>query len=547
MDNYNLLNLIIKFLSLKDIINLSLVNKNLQISLNNKRNHFVNFLWKEQCDNDFYNNETREKIIDVNFISLNNIYFFDWKNLYKKLEENKKKYPDEKIVKTLYEIMKLHSYLPKIRKSIPYIENNFFSKHQIFFLDKKNINLQKINVTQYLNEKVNNEEYKEILIKIFTYQNLKNYKIKKINNPEIQFIIYLYQTIYLYSILNYEYIISINQNEKIFLNEYIERYNDFIDIALILEEKYKNINDSLNLLYNLDNISDFSIYNMIYNIWYNEVYLKLIYNINNSVDLILNNFLSGEFKSKEEISTNITYLNIYDDEIRDNLSLINDIANSILDFSIDKKNVMFINHTHLKVNICYELYEKNILSIIEKFINDEIISSLNWKDNFLKLLNILFSQEEENEFYTEEKNIKIISRTKYFLLNKIINFIIPFIKKELDDKFLSFLNNLENIEIRNNNKGDFLKASKLVINKVKNEINDVKRYLYNIMIEKNYYKNNINNIISYFLFNNGKSIIDFIIQICVIYYNTLEKMENLNQIIVKIISKAFVCQLPKNG
>lgn len=208
---------------------------------------------------------------------------------------------------------------------------------------------------------------------------------------------------------------------------------------------------------------------------------------------------------------------------------------------------MFINHTHLKVNICYELYEKNILSIIEKFINDEIISSLNWKDNFLKLLNILFSQEEENEFYTEEKNIKIISRTKYFLLNKIINFIIPFIKKELDEKFLSFLNNLENIEIRNNNKGDFLKASKLVINKVKNEINDVKRYLYNIMIEKNYYKNNINNIISYFLFNNGKSIIDFIIQICVIYYNTLEKMENLNQIIVKIISKAFVCQLPKNG
>ena len=85
MDNNNLLNLIIKFLPLKDIINLSLVNKNLQNSLNNKRNHFVNFLWKEQCDNDFYNNETREKIIDINLISLNNIYFFNWKNLYKKI------------------------------------------------------------------------------------------------------------------------------------------------------------------------------------------------------------------------------------------------------------------------------------------------------------------------------------------------------------------------------------------------------------------------------------------------------------------------------
>ena len=53
MNNENLLRIIIEFIPLKDVINLSLVNRNLNILLNNETNHFVNNLWKEQCDNDF--------------------------------------------------------------------------------------------------------------------------------------------------------------------------------------------------------------------------------------------------------------------------------------------------------------------------------------------------------------------------------------------------------------------------------------------------------------------------------------------------------------
>ena len=545
MNNQNLIELIIKFLHLKDIIQLSFVNKFLKVLLDNKQILYINDLWREKCDDEFYNNEISEKITDKNVFSNDNINFFNWKDLYKQFVNNKNKFKIGKISNDIYKIMKLHLFMPKIRKSVPYIENQFFSKHQIFFLDFKNFEKNYLKIKQNINCVQYSIEYKEILEDIFNYQNLENYEISNTNNNDIQFIIWLYQTISLFCLFNYQYLLTIKTNEKIFINEYLNRYNNFVDIALQLKDKYEIINDNLNKLNNSNfgNKKFFSIYIMIYNIWYNKVYTKLANIINNSIYLIMDYTLLNESYEKDECSTNITILNIDEYEIRNNITLINDIGISILDFSIDKDNVMFINHTHLKVNIYYEQYEKIILSWIYNFIEKVAKNKSNWKEYIFNWLNnfLLLSDKNDISYILDKKNFFFITRSKYFLLEKIILFLNPIIKKELDISFLNFINLIKsnNKFIENYNKENYLDLTELVKKKVMEEENYIRQYLKDLM------KNTLNisnsdNLINIFFAKNGQSNIEFIRKLSIIYYQTLEKMENLNNIIDKLIPKLCI-------
>ena len=99
MGNLKLLSLIIRFLPLKDIINLTLVNQNLYFSLNNKKISLYKFYMKEECYNHFYNNEISETVVNYS----NNFFFDLIKKISKQNNSNKK-----------YEIIKLHSYPPKL-------------------------------------------------------------------------------------------------------------------------------------------------------------------------------------------------------------------------------------------------------------------------------------------------------------------------------------------------------------------------------------------------------------------------------------------------
>ena len=543
MNNENLLRIIIEFIPLKDVINLSLVNRNLNILLNNETNHFVNNLWKEQCDNDFYYNGMRDKLINKDCFLDEHEHLFNWKELYKRILFNKTKFKNEKITNEIYKIIKMHTYLPKIRKKVKYIENDFFSKHQFFFLDYKNVNFQKTNLN---NNKIIEyyKQYISIFENIFSYQNLNNYEISNIQNNEIQFIIWLYQTISLYCILNYEYINSIDKDKKIFINEYLERYNDFVDIALLLEERFGNLNNKLNFIYNiiLKKESNFSIYTMIFNIWYNQVYLKLIKYINNSVTWIFDEYLKNTFKNENINSTNITSFQNNNDDLKDNSYLINEIGSGILDFSIDSKNVMFINHTNLKVNSLYEEYENILLYMIENFLKNEIFIQNDWEENLLEWFNSFFFLEEKNELFSEEKSINLISRTKYFLISKIIDFINPFVKAKLDKIFINYITNLNFSDIKDCHKfEDNLDLSDIVKKKIENEEKNIKNYLYELSSKQLKNINDIDKIIYNFKLKNGKSIFDFIIKLSKKYYQTLEQMESLNNKITEITSGYTIC------
>ena len=77
---------------------------------------------------------------------------------------------------------------------------------------------------------------------------------------------------------------------------------------------------------------------MIFNIWYNQVYLKLIKYINNSVTWIFDEYLKNTFKNENINSTNITSFQNNNDDLKDNSYLINEIGSGILDFSIDSSH-----------------------------------------------------------------------------------------------------------------------------------------------------------------------------------------------------------------
>ena len=543
MNNENLLRIIIKFLQLKDIINLSLVNRNLNLLLNNETNHIVNNLWKEQCDNDYYHNGIRDKITNKDYFLNEHQHFFNWKELYKKIVFNKSKFKNEKITNEIYEIMKMHIFLPKIRKNIEYLENDFFSKHQIFFIDNKKVNFQNANlinieIIEYY------KQFIDIFENIFSYQNLNKYDISTIQNNEIQFIVWLYQTISLYCSLNYEYINSLDKDKKIFINEYIERYNDLVDIALLLEERFCNLKNKLNLIYNniFEKKSNFSIYIMVFNIWYNQVYLKFINYIFNSITFIFDEYLKNKFKNENSNSTNITFFQNNNDDLRDNYNLINEIGNSILDFSIDSKNVMFINHTNLKVNVFYEEYENILLYRIENFLKNEIFIQNDWEDNLFEWFNNFFFFDEENELFSEEKSIYLISRTKYFLFNKIIDFINPYVKAKLDKIFINYINKLNITELIDCQIfEDNLDLSDIVKKKIENEEKNIKNYLKELSSKQLKNLNDIDKIINNFKLKNGKSIFDFIFQLSKKYYQIIEQMESLNNKITKITSGYTEC------
>ena len=277
---------------------------------------------------------------------------------------------------------------------------------------------------------------------------------------------------------------------------------------------------------------------MIYNIWYNNVYTKLANIINNSIYLIMDYILLNELNDKDESSTNITTLNIDEYEIRDNITLINDIGISILDCSIDKYNVMFINHTHLKVNIYYKQYEKIILSCILKFIEKVEKNNINWKDYIVNWLNnyFLLSDKEDISYLLNKKNLFFISKTKYFILEKINIVLNPIIKKELDINLLNFINfkKPNNKLIENFNQENYLGLSKLVKKKVMEEENYIRQYL-NGEFTNTLNISNAENLINIFFTKNGKSTIEFIRKYSIIYYQTLEKMEKLNNIIDNLI------------
>jgi hypothetical protein len=203
---------------------------------------------------------------------------------------------------------------------------------------------------------------------------------------------------------------------------------------------------------------------------------------------------------------------------------------------------MFINHTNLKVNVFYEEYENILLYRIENFLKNEIFIQNDWEDNLFEWFNNFFFFDEENELFSEEKSIYLISRTKYFLFNKIIDFINPYVKAKLDKIFINYINKLNITELIDCHIfEDNLDLSDIVKKKIENEEKNIKNYLKELSSKQLKNLNDIDKIINNFKLKNGKSIFDFIIKLSIKYYQTLEQMESLNNKITEKTSDSKKC------
>ena len=230
-----------------------------------------------------------------------------------------------------------------MRKINHVLENNFNSAHQIFFYDyireendiyefynnyfnsedendkfvrDDSLILQKyiINFETYTKEVKNSKQDCNILNSIFNYDFSFISSNIKTNNEVLYFAIWLYQT---FIVLSHMMLLNLKENEtnsKEFLSQFSNDHSFYVDIALTLNEKLENINVIINymflVIFNKEvSIKKFSIYKMLLNIWFNEVYN----NLSNSIAVNFDSVVSLQLDN-------------------DNISLIEQLFNSVLDF-----------------------------------------------------------------------------------------------------------------------------------------------------------------------------------------------------------------------
>ena len=433
--NENLKNFIFEFLSLKDIMMFSFTSKH-NYNLVHSNNVLVNNLWKQSCFLTYYpisslfhqsNSINSEKMI--------------WRTFYIEMSNNKRllnpaKYESASIL--VYDAIKTHLYVPHLRKINHVLENNFNSPHQIFFYDyireendiyefynnyfnsedendkfvrDDSLILQKyiINFETYTKEVKNSKQDCNILNSIFNYDfSFINSNIST-NNEVLYFVIWLYQT---FIVLSHMLLVNLKEKEidsREFLSQFSNDHTFYVDIALTLNEKLENINVIINymflVIFNKEvSIKKFSIYKMLLNIWFNEVYNNLSSSIAANFDYVLSLQLDN-----------------------DNISLIEQVVNSVLDFSIDEQSVTLINHTDLPTMKNYDLLEDKLITSICGKLKNKINSIASIDENmYLDVIEKI-------------KAFKLINRTKVKLLESISVLYNEVILKQVSIVFYDFL------------------------------------------------------------------------------------------------------------
>ena len=457
-----------------------------------------------------YKNNTLHQLISYDILKndliIKNYYdkYFDKKN------ENSKKNKIEPLKKGLY------------------FENELinFKSESSKYKNKKLIKY----ITNYSFQKLDNIYYSII--------NLKNSsKIKKKKNKInliFHFLIWLNHTFILFINLlcNYVYQFSDLKDEKKIIIEYSKTHTNLINFGLMVDEKFNNINIIFNLFQkeNLSSKNDFKIYYMFMNIMKNNFYLKLKPILNNNIGKMLNIFYNENFTQEKillidnyddnnNIETNYTEAineeneieNYEDDYINDSLSegidveydedsinennlsckeIIGEYSNLILDFSINKYNANYINHSKINLDKYYNEYEDLFQG---KFL-ENIQNRINKLDNYtfseeINSLNVYFSLTKR--IFSENDGLKLINRTKLNLLKISENYFFKYLNELMDIKFKSDLKNNETPINKYTNNDIFVLKDYTFNNKYNNIVNEL--YTSRICeIKDNLINNNLN-------------------------------------------------------
>lgn len=289
------------------ILKLSMGNKKLQSTLDPTNNSFINTSYRETVHKKFFDPDNFEKNIFLNkekneekdnLIDDYEISKINWLKVLNKMNENQKKIGTIKekeneifnYCEFVYQFLENHCYLPDLRRSIRNLEypngscllNYFYdsiSKSKIMFYhydkfikeDEEKIEnyvelykKKKLPFDQELSEfKIflqsikQNYEYVEIIKIIYNmdynklvelYENNKNIEI---NNRFILFFLWLVDTFYVFIYFLYGYILKFKNasDDKAMIYEFNDKHNALVNFALLVNERFENVNFLINYLY----------------------------------------------------------------------------------------------------------------------------------------------------------------------------------------------------------------------------------------------------------------------------------------------------------
>ena len=417
---------IVVFLTYNDIIALSICNKALKKLLEPKNNPLINKIFMLSAIHEFFS-------LTKKFYNKENKYNLSGKKLkfnadFKKILSNLKKcfvnFKEDIIKQRTLDFLKVHMYLPDIRKEIFMLEfensttnqiinydivtrevltYNYYSKYITFnyiMSQKGQIKILRekllfedflINFGSLFNEFINNPDYIDFInnnVCLYEYEKLdimyndrdiSVFHTNFINNINIvnifNFILWINHVFNLYTKFNYEYIQGLSEefSDEELIIEFLSKKNELVNCALLISSSFENINIIINFL---------SIYKLIY-----EDYHK------NHPLISSDSPIGSEFNFQLSLDEQKNYYNkiVYSKKF----SLYNLFIKIIEDKFTSKLNIMqskFKTLTHVYFNEAFTIKEekkntndKNIHKMsIEEDINDddEYINAIREEDSF---------------------------------------------------------------------------------------------------------------------------------------------------------------------
>ena len=474
-------------------------NKILESEINTVlQNNLFDFLYNEQELYDYYDNlrDNNKKFLPKS----NNLpfkYFLEnYDNLYLDIENNKSKMNSLKkirwyLITDLFEHKDKKKEINIFKSSLMMMDNDsedgesddeFINENDIKkcyneFIDMNNTNNNNNNIDIIENQK-----------EIILTEQVMNNLLEKENNPLFYIIKLIYLSIWSFCKENIYYLYDTYQenNEKLLIEEYMKRFNNFVEASKVINSVCENINVSINYLYkekfnDFPHFPKFSIFRLCLKIWYyeslsifqngdnsilfkiKEITLKLFENtLNNEIsniktsDFVYNsNFNFNEKKNKLSLNNSICQLfqsdNIYSnakndsifpfgsyyDEENDDFTILEKGLEIINDSLCNEYNINLLNLSNIDVNNLFDDVEKKIIKIIDKNIFACFDINVKQKSIMFKVVfNHILSIFDDYFF-----NNRIIPKIKKKIFDQVYQSLKQNLFNYIHDKFINQNNN----------------------------------------------------------------------------------------------------------
>ena len=541
----NILGNILKYLPYTNIIVLSQCDKALYKEIDPTSNTLVNNIFLENVYQSYFNskdyNITNKKNLSDDFLESK----INWKSFLKEIYLNFNDYEDKNISKKVLDFFKLHLYLPELRKENFHLEYEFSSTHQYIcydLIERRIINLHRFKkhiTKEYLldslknpdkkneitikpirkgeffekelldfsfifNTFINNNVYNNILGDVINYNYINIdfiYKNNTYNYNIINFILWITHSFILYSDYVYNFLNRFIDNRNIdvqtLFSEYIEKYEELVNCAQLINCKFENINIIINYLIKFRSLpneiekkgpldlspsssststsssnsdsshsssfnksEEFYLYKLFSEITKNNVCNKLSANMRKQFEKLIDEYLVESFEKKvcaesennKDIDMDCDYEDdnmIFEDDNFDyenedfsmsnektsNKELIEKYMLIQADQEINEINSKAINHTELKVSKEYENLENLLNNKLTNIIDLYVKKEKPLFEIFDIIKMITKSTGNTKTLSCSNKSLNLIRRSKKRLMEKSISTLFKYLLPELNKDF----------------------------------------------------------------------------------------------------------------